>query len=192
MLEGRHAELLTEGITADGEAFRALLDGDPVRARAALRRATARYRASWEAAPPRAYGRLVAMLKSAALAGDAEGAAADAGRALDGVADSPTSAYAAALVALVQDHDDAARAAAATMREGDGAFARAADAIVALADRDRDAYGAAVAAIVDDFAGRDQHLTGVPVADTAMLMEALAARRGMAARPSSPLMPDAP
>jgi hypothetical protein len=30
----------------------------------------------------------------------------------------------------------------------------------------------------------------VPVADTALLMEALAAARGMAARPRSPLIPD--
>ena len=44
-------------------------------------------------------------------------------------------------------------------------------------------------AIVRDFEGRDAHLTGVPVADTAMLMEALAAPRGLAAHPASPLMP---
>ncbi len=40
-----------------------------------------------------------------------------------------------------------------------------------------------------DFEARDAHVTGVPVADTAMLMEALADRRGIAARPRSPLIP---
>ena len=47
----------------------------------------------------------------------------------------------------------------------------------------------AVLAIVRDFEGRDAHLTGVPVADTAMLMEALAAPRGLAAHPESLVMP---
>ena len=75
------------------------------------------------------------------------------------------------------------------MAEGGDAFARAGAALAALAAGDADAYRDAVLAIVRDFEGRDAHLTGVPVADTAMLMEALAAPRGMAVRPDSPVMP---
>jgi hypothetical protein len=59
----------------------------------------------------------------------------------------------------------------------------------ALAAGDAPAYREAVSAIVRDFEGRDAHLTGVPVADTAMLMEALAAPRGLAAAPDSEMMP---
>jgi hypothetical protein len=188
----RDADLLAEAVAADGEAFRLMLDGRPDEARRVLRRAAALYRASWEAAPPRAFGRLVAMMTSALLAGDAGEAAAFARRELGGVADSPTSAYAQALAALIEGRDDDARAPAETMRRAGGAFGRAGDAVAALAAGDGPAYARAVAAIVDDFAARDAHLTGVAVADTAMALEVLAGRRGMAADPPSPLMPPRP
>ncbi len=75
------------------------------------------------------------------------------------------------------------------MRAGSPAFGRAADAVEALAARDREAYSGAVRAIVADFEGRDEHLTGVPVADTALMLERLAEPRGLAARPRSALLP---
>jgi hypothetical protein len=76
------------------------------------------------------------------------------------------------------------------MAAGGEPFARAGEALGAIAAGDRDRYAAAVAAIVADFEGRSSHLTGVAVADTAMLMEALAAPRGMAVRPRSELIPE--
>jgi hypothetical protein len=169
MLEGAHADLLDAGVAADGRAFRALLDGRPDEAHEALREAAALYRASWEAAPPRSYGRLVAHLKSAVLAGDGDAAAAWVEGELDGACDSPTSCYALAVAALVRGDDALAARAAAAMAEGGDAFARAGVALGALAAGDAAAYRDAVAAIVRDFEGRDAHLTGVPVADTAML-----------------------
>ena len=54
---------------------------------------------------------------------------------------------------------------------------------------DRDAYGVAVASVLRSFETRDAYLEDVPVADTVLVLEALAARRGMQARPSSPLLP---
>jgi hypothetical protein len=48
---------------------------------------------------------------------------------------------------------------------------------------------AAEAGIVADFEGRSEHLTGVPIADTALMLERFAERRGLAARPSSALLP---
>jgi hypothetical protein len=188
---GPHAELLAEGIRADGDAFRAMFAGRGDEATARLREAAARYRSSWETAPPRSYGRLVAFLKSAVLAGDGEPAAAWVRAELDGACDSPTSCYALAVAALVEGDDRTAAEAAAAMREGGDAFARAAEALAALAAGDAARYREAVAAIVADFAGRDAHLTGVPIADTALLMEALAERRGLAAGIESPLLPAA-
>jgi hypothetical protein len=44
-------------------------------------------------------------------------------------------------------------------------------------------------AIVEDFEGREAHLTGVPIADTALMLERLAERRGLAAHPESLLLP---
>lgn len=190
-MEGSHADLLVAAVEADGRAFAALLDGRLDEGRAALREAAERYRRSWEEAPPRSYGRLVAHLKSSVLAGEADPAADWVVAELGGTCDSPTSCYALAVALVVRGDDVAARRAAEVMRDGGDAFARAAEALDALAAGDRNRYAAAVAAIVRDFEGRDAHLTGVPVADTAMLMEALAARRGMSVTPVSPLMPQA-
>ena len=75
------------------------------------------------------------------------------------------------------------------MRAGSPAFGRAADAIDAHRDGDGPAYGEAVRAIVVDFEGRDEHLTGVPIADTALMLERLAEARGLAAGVESALLP---
>jgi hypothetical protein len=191
MEPGPHAELLAEGIRADGDAFRAMLEGRRDDAVARLRVAASLYRSSWQVAPPRSYGRLVAYLKSAVLAGDGDAGARWVLGELEGACDSPTSCYALAVAALVTGDDAAAAEAAEAMREGGDAFDRAAEALAALAAGDAARYREAVAAIVADFEGRDAHLTGVPIADTALLMEALARRRGMAAGIASPLLPAA-
>ncbi|HET8948956.1 MAG TPA: hypothetical protein VFN44_00555, partial [Solirubrobacteraceae bacterium] len=96
MEPGPHVEEMEAAIRADGEGLRALLDGDDEHGRERLREAVARYRASWELAPPRSYGRLVGMLKAAVIAGDAAGAAAYV-RSQIPEADSPPSSYALAV-----------------------------------------------------------------------------------------------
>jgi hypothetical protein len=188
MQPGPHVEEMEAAIRLDGEGLRALLDGDLDAGRVRLLEAAERYRASWELAPPRSFGRLVGMLKAAVIAGDAENAAAYSREAVP-EADSPPSAYVRAIAALVEGDDAAAAGFAAGMREGSPAFGRAADGITALATRDAEAYAAAVRAIVEDFEGRSEHLTGVPVADTALMLETLAEPRGLAAHPASALMP---
>jgi hypothetical protein len=185
-----HQDLLDEAIAADADAYQALFAGRMADAHASLEAAAALYRASWEEAPPRSYGRLVAHLKSAVLAGEPDAAAAYVRAQLGDACDSPTSCYALAVAALVEEDDALAARAAAAMAEGGEAFARAGAALGAIAAGDREAYAAAVAAIVADFEGRAAHLTGMAVADTAMLMEALAAPRGMAVRPRSELIPE--
>jgi hypothetical protein len=189
--EGAHADLLRDAIAAEARGHRALLDGEADVAGPALREAAESYRASWEAAPPASYGRLIGLLKAAILAGDAGAAAEYAASQIPADADSPAASYARAIAALVRDDDGTARAAADGMREGSAAFVRAADAITALADRDPESYNNAVAAIVDDFASRDEHLTGVAIADTAVMLERLAAARGMRSSVTSPLLPRA-
>src|SRR5688500_10391471 len=136
MQPGPHAEEMEAAIRADGEGLRALLDGDAEHGRTRLQEAAARYRASWELAPPRSYGRLVGMLKAAVIAGDDAAAAAAYAREAVPEADSPPSSYLRAIAALVEDDDDAAAGFADGMRAGSPAFGRAADAIAALAARD--------------------------------------------------------
>ena len=186
---GDDRALLEEAIRLEGEAHRALLAGDGVRALDELRAASDRYRASWEAAPPDAFGRLVGMLKAAVLAGEAETAARYVHTAVGDEPASPTSAYAVAIAALVHGEDDLAARVAPVMRGASGAFDRAADAVSALATGDAAAYRLALDAIVADFAGREDHLTGVPIADTALMLERLAGARGMTSGVRSPLLP---
>jgi hypothetical protein len=185
----RDRELLQEALRLEAAGHRALLAGDDQTARDDLRAASDRYRASWEQAAPDAYGRLVGMVKAAVLAGDAETVARYVHSAIGEDPASPTAAYAVAIAALVHGSDELAARAAAGMRGGSAAFDRAADAIAALAARDAPAYGPAVSAIVADFAGREEHLTGVAIADTALMLERLAAQRGMATGLRSPLLP---
>jgi hypothetical protein len=183
-------QLLREAIGFDRAAQQALLRGDAVRSRTLFRSAAERYLSSWEAAGPRAFGRLIGLLKSSILWGEGGHAAAYVRSQLDSACDSPPSCYALALAALAQGDDAAALPAIEGMRaREDAAFARTADALHALALGDRDAYAAAVAAIVADFAAREDHLTGVAFADTAVVLERLAAPRGLAARPASAVMP---
>jgi hypothetical protein len=181
--------LLQEALDREGDAYRLLLDGEEEAAREALREVAQLYRRSWEEAGPRSFGRLIGMVKAGVLAANGSEEAAYVRGELGDEADSPVASYALALACLVEGDDGRARAAAAGMREGSEPMDRTADAIEALADRDPDRYAAAVRAIVADFEARDQHLTGVPIADTALVLERIAAQRGMAAGVRSPLVP---
>jgi hypothetical protein len=177
-------------IAREEVAHRAALAGDVEASRAAFRAAAAIYRASWEQASPTSFGRLVGMLKAAVLAGDAAEEAAYVEQTLaDAEATSPTAAYAQAIAALVLGEDRRARKWAGLMRGPSPAFDRTATAITALADGDAPGYRTALVEIVADFAVREAHLTGVPIADTALMLEALAAPRGLRADLEDRLMP---
>jgi hypothetical protein len=185
----KHQELLTAAIEREAEAQRRLLAGDRDGARAEFVAAADLYRQSWEAAHARAFGRLVGMLKSAVLAGGGASEARYVRAALgDRDRESATASYAQALAALILGEDRDAGVWAARM-VADEAFAQAGEAISALAANDEVAYVAALEAIVLDFEGRSRHLTGVAIADTAVMLEALAERRGMRAAIVSPVLP---
>lgn len=185
-----HRVEMREALELEAQAQRLALEGASEQASEAFLAAAERYRASWELASPTSYGRLVGMLKAGILAGAGEREATYVREQLRDVpAGSPTAAYALAICALLAGDDAAAQAHALAMREGAEPFARAADAITALARHDDASYAAALGAIVADFAERSEHLTGVAIADTALMMERLAARRGMSAHLSSPLLP---
>ena len=189
----RHQELLTAAIERDGEGQRALMSRDGAAAREAFLAAADLYRQSWEEAPPRSYGRLVGLLKATVLSGEDPRSAAGFARsalAEDPDADrSPTASYALALAALVEGSDEEAGQRAEVMLGGSEAFDRTAIAIAALAAGDVDRYAAAVGQIVRDFEHRSAHLTGVAIADTALVLERLAAPRGMAAGVRSEVLP---
>lgn len=198
---GPHLDLLRDALAVEADGQTLLLAGRRSEGAEAMLRAAALYRSSWEVAPPASYGRLIGMLKAAIIGGDAGEPAAYAlaqlrsalevgERSLPEAAHgSAAASYALALAALARDEDALAAAAAEGMRAGSPAFQRAAAAILALAERDSASYTEAVAAIVADFEGREEHLTGVAIADTALMLQRLAEPRGLAARPTSPLLP---
>jgi hypothetical protein len=181
---------MASALELEAEAHRLLLAGEWEAARHAFAAAAEHYRRSWELASPTSYGRLVGMLKAAILAGGGEQEARYVRAQLDDApAGSTTASYARALAALLERDDPAAARWASAMRGGSDAFDRAADAIDALAEGDDVRYSRALEAIVHDFEQRSEHLTGVAIADTALMLERLAARRGTSASVASPLLP---
>jgi hypothetical protein len=177
---GQH---LNAALAAEAEAYRALLAGED--AGPALGRARDAYLASHAESGPRSWGRLLGALKMAILAGD--GAEAIARQAVEEARDagSPASAYVRALAQVTLGE---APDVEAMLAEGDS-FARTGRALAALASGDRQGYAAALAEIMADFEAREQHLSGVAIADTALVLERLAEPRGMAVRPAGPLIP---
>jgi len=154
-----------------------LMAGERDQAAAWLRRSAERYRESWQIGST-SWGRQIGALKALLIAGDDAGDAA--GWALDAGAaasESPIGRYAGALALLVLDRDEKAAAVAATLGED---FPRdVAEALAALAARDTNAFRAASTRIRISFEARDALLEDIPVPDTALALEALAARRGL-------------
>jgi hypothetical protein len=185
-----HRQELVAALESEAEAQRLILAGEQEQAARAFRAAAERYRSSWELASPTSYGRLVGYLKASILAGGGQEEAGYVAAQLAGAsAESPTAAYARALAALLAGDDEAATRWASLTRRGSDAFGRAADAAAALAQHDSASYQRALEAIIRDFERRSAHLTGVAIADTAMMLERLAQRRGMSASVASPLLP---
>ena len=176
---------LNAALAAERDAYAEQLAGRPSAAR--YRAARDAYLASHAETGPRSWGRLIGALKMAILADD--GVAEVAAQALADAAgvEGPAAGYARALAAVATG---AAPETSEMLAAGD-AFARTGRALQALADGDAAGYRAALGEIMADFEARDQHLSGVAVADTAMVLERLAEPRGMAVHPVSALLPQA-
>ena len=161
-------------------------------AREWLLRAAETYRESWPDAPAGSWGRPIGALKSRLIAGDLEGAAADARWALDaGAAESgsPIGRYAGALAQLVLGDDGEAAELAGSLRGADSIPPVVTDSLAALAARDPAAYEASINKLVADFETRDAYLEDVPVADTVLALQALAAERWIVIALESPVLP---
>ena len=64
-----------------------------------------------------------------------------------------------------------------------------ADALAFIAAEDVVDYVGAIEAVLESFETRDEYLEDMPVADTVLVLQALAAERGAAAALGSPLLP---
>ena len=196
--EGERDDLRLAGIAGASWAggLAAVMLGDDDDARARLRRAADEYRTSWEAAPQASWGRPIAMLRCRLMAHDASGARADAEAAVAAgalEATGPIGGYCAALALLVLGRDEEA-APVARRIVGEGLDpVSVAHALDALARGDAEAYAQALRAVLASFESRDAFLEDVPVADTVLVLDALADERAMKPEPlSSALLPGGP
>ena len=191
--DSRQRQLTRLGNTAAGAGLALLMAGRREEAATRLVRAAERYRESFAEAPPGSWGRPIGAMKARLLAEDWAGAAADARWALEAgaaEADSPIGRYAAALAQLVLGDDEHARVHADAIRTRDDFPAEVGDALAFLAAHDVLGYTQAVEGVLESFVNREEYLEDVPVADTVLVLQALAERRGVTAELSSPLLPD--
>jgi hypothetical protein len=190
--EGRQKQLVRIAMAAGGAGLARLMQGRGAESAGWFSRSAERYRESYEHAPPGSWGRLVGALKSRVLAGDWAGATDDARWALEqrpAESGSPIGSYAAVLALLVLAEDHAAAAEAEPLAGAEFPEPVAA-ALQGLAAHDRDAYAEGVKRVLESFETREEYLEDIPVADTVIVLESLAARRGLAAGLRSSLLPD--
>jgi hypothetical protein len=190
--DARQRQLTRMGNAAAGAGLAELMEGNTESARDWFAKAVERYRESYEHAPPGSWGRPIGILKARILAGDWEGAEADARWTLEqhpADAESPIAHYAACLALLVLGRDPEARALADGLRTHGGFPAAVGDALAFIAAQDTVGYIEAIEDVLGSFETRDEYLEDIPVADTVLVLQALAGRREMAADLSSPLLP---
>ena len=187
----RQRMLTRLGNTAWAAGLCLLMDGRRDESSEWLRRAAERYRESWQDAPPDSWGRPIAAMKSLLLAGgDATAAAEWALGAGAAEASSPIGRYAGTLALLVLRRDVEARVLAASLLERDDFPRDVAAALATVAAADRAGYLAAVADVLESFEMRTEFLEDVAVADTVLVLQVLAAQRGVAVDlPTSPRLP---
>ena len=166
--------------------------GDPDGASEWLHLAAARYQESIEGAPAGSWGRPIGAMKSLVMAGDWPAAEEAARWALElgaPEAESPIGRYAAALALLVLGRDHDAIIHADLIRTDDGFPHDVGDALAFIAADDLVGYTYAVESVLESFETRDEYLEDVPIADTVLVLQALAARRELEVELSSSLLP---
>jgi hypothetical protein len=182
--------LVRKGNTAYAAALALLMAGD-VDSTEWFRRAAATWRASWTGGE--SWGRPIGALKASLLARDEPAVAELAPWTLSlgtATADSPIGRYAAALALLALGRWPEARHVAESLRDRDDFPHDVADALAYVAADDVVGYIEAVESIVDSFETREEYLEDIAVADTALVLQELAKRRGIEhTLPASPVLP---
>ena len=192
-VDARQRQLTRLGNAAAGAGLALVMQGLGDDAREWFDRACERYRESWQDAPPGSWGRPIAILKARILAADWEPAERDAAWTLEqgaGEANSPIGRYAAALAYAVLRQWEDMRIAADALRLDETFPSEVAEALAFVASPDPVAYVEAVEAVLESFETRDAYLEDLPAADTVLVLQALAVRRGLApAELESELLP---
>ena len=192
--DGRQKQLVRAANAANGCGLACLMEGRLPESASWFDLAARRYRESYADAPPESWGRLIGVVKARLLAGDLQAVHADARWALaqsPEASPSPIGHYAAALAALALGRDSEAAVLAGRLRSaGDERFPLdVAIALEGLARADAREYEDGLLRTLRSFETRDEYLEDIPVADTVLVLEALAEPRGLSVRPTSALLP---
>ncbi|MFL5952828.1 MAG: hypothetical protein ACJ76I_01800 [Gaiellaceae bacterium] len=182
--EEQHGELderslVRKGNTAYAAGLALLMADDPTAADW-LRRAADRWRESWSGGE--SWGRPIGALKASLLAHDDAAVEELARWTLElgaATADSPIGRYAAALALLALERWPEARHVAESLRGLDDFPQDVADALAFIAADDVVGYVEAVESVVASFETRSEYLEDVAVADTALVLQELARKRGI-------------
>jgi hypothetical protein len=192
--DDRQRQLTRMGNAAGGAGLALLMEEQRDDALLWFARAAQRYRESFADAPPGSWGRPIGAMKAQLLAGDWEAAEDDARWALEagaGESESSIGRYAATLAHLVLGEDKEARVLADAIRGLDDFPQDVADALAAIAAGDPILYTEAIESVLESFETRTEFLEDIPVADTVVVLQALAAERGLDAELDSQLLPSA-
>ena len=190
--DARQRQLTRMGNAAGGAGLALLMQGNREEASEWLHRAAEVYRESLADAPAGSWGRPIGAMKALVLSDDWDAAEEAAAWTLEyGAADaeSPIGRYAAALALLILGRDSEAVAHADAIRTQEDFPKDVGDALAFIAAQDVVGYMDAIESVLESFETRDEYLEDIPVADTVLVLQALAARRGIAAELSSPLLP---
>jgi hypothetical protein len=190
--DARQRQLTRMGNAAAGAGLAWLMAGSTAEARTWFALAVQRYRESYETAPPGSWGRLIAILKADILSDDWAAAEADAHWTLGehaARAESPIGRYAGTLALLVLGRNAEARVLADGLHTRDDFPPAVGDALALIAAEDPAGYFEAIQGVLESFETRDEYLEDLPVADTVLVLQALARRRGVNAELESDLLP---
>jgi hypothetical protein len=166
--------------------------GEADDARIWLELAAARWRESYAEAPAGSWGRPIGAIKAHVLAADWDAAGRDADWALEegaATSESPIGKYAACLALLVAGRWRDARVLADGLRTHEGFPRDVADAVAFIAAEDVAGYSVAIDSVLESFETRSDYLEDIPVADTVLVLQAIARRRDIEVEVSSPLLP---
>ena len=186
----RQRQLTRMGNAAYGAALALLMQGED--GGEWLQRAAERWRESYANAPPGSWGRPIGAIKALILAGDWAGAEEASRWTLEegaAEAESPIGRYAAALACSVLGDWEHARVHADLIRIRDDFPRDVGDALAMVSAEDVVGYVGAIESVLESFETREGYLEDVPVADTVLVLQALATRREMAAELDSELLP---
>jgi hypothetical protein len=182
--EAQHGELDERSLVRKGNAAYAaglalLMAGDPAAAEW-FRKAAARWRESWSGGE--SWGRPIGALKASVLAHD-EAAVEELARWTlelgSATAESPIGRYAGTLALLALERWVEARHVAESLRGVDEFPQDVADALAYISAHDVVGYSEAVDSVVTSFETREEFLEDVQVADTALVLQELARKRGI-------------